>query len=53
MKTNEILSAILSNEGLSVREFSDALGYPTSKLYDIKQGRTKKFDEDYAKKGQK
>ena len=46
MNTSEILSFILQNEELSVQEFANLIGYPVSKLYDIKQGRTKKFSED-------
>ena len=46
MNTSEILEKILEKEGFSVQEFANKIGYPVSKLYDIKQGRTKNFAED-------
>lgn len=46
MNTSEILTSILESEDLSVREFANSIGYPESKLYDIKQGRTKNFNDD-------
>jgi len=46
MATNEILTYILESEGLSVQDFSSSIGYPVGKLYDIKQGRTKRFSDD-------
>lgn len=46
MKTSEILTSILNAEGVSVQEFAEKICYPATKLYDIKQGRTKNFSED-------
>lgn len=46
MNTSEILTTILSNEDLSVQEFAARIGYPATKLYDIKQGRTKNFNDE-------
>ena len=46
MKTSDILSEILSAEGLTVQELATSINYPVNKLYDIKQGRTKKFSDE-------
>lgn len=50
MSTSEILSFILQSEELSVQEFAKSICYPVTKLYDIKQGRTKNFNEDLISK---
>ena len=46
MSTSEILTLILEKEGMTVQDFAASIGYPATKLYDIKQGRTKNFGED-------
>lgn len=46
METKCILERILDDQGLTVKEFAEKIGYPAKKLYDIKQGRTKRFSDE-------
>ena len=46
METKSILERILEDQGLTVKEFAEKIGYPAKKLYDIKQGRTKRFSDE-------
>lgn len=46
MNTQEVLRTILRDSGLDVRQFSERIDYPASKLYDIQRGKTIKFKDD-------
>ena len=46
MNTQEVLRTILRDLGLDVRQFSERIDYPASKLYDIQRGKTIKFKDD-------
>lgn len=46
MATQEVLRTILSDLGLDVKQFSERIDYPASKLYDIQRGKTIKFKDD-------
>lgn len=46
MDTKGILTGILSELGLSTREFADSIGYSLTKLYDIQRGKTKRLGDD-------
>lgn len=46
MTAKEILRTILSELRLEVKQFSEQIDYPASKLYDIQRGKTIKLKED-------
>ena len=46
MNTKAILERILEDQNLTVRDLANLLGYPESKLYCVKQGKTKTFSKE-------
>ncbi len=46
MDTKAILERILEDQNLTVRDLANLLGYSESKLYCIKQGKTKTFSKE-------
>ena len=46
MNTQEVLRTILRDLDLDVRQFSERIDYPASKLYDIQRGKTIKLKDD-------
>lgn len=50
MTTQEVLTQVLSDNNLSVKQLSELTGYELSKLYDVSRGKTKRMPEELAKK---